>query len=782
MTSQNAAPKPIQCRHLVVTGTVQGVGFRPAVRQLANQYGLTGWVSNSAEGAIIEIEGELQQLAAFIAELPMGLPPSVSITDIQINEKLPSQAQGFEIRNSIKGGYYRVTVPPDLAPCPSCLSEFNDPHNRRYHYPFISCTACGPRWSILRDLPYDRTQTSFAEFSPCSNCEQEYNDTQGRRSHHQTISCPQCGPTLSLLDSRGCQQAINNDALKGVTQALSEGKVVALKSVGGFQLLVDAYNPEAIKRLRQRKQRPAKPLAMMFAHLKQIQHYAHIDVVEREALLSTARPIVILNSRGQLPKLIAPENPSPLGNANGTIGAMLPPSALHEALFTTWQTPLVATSGNPSGEPLCFDNDEAIKQLGHIADWFLLHDLTITQPLDDSVIRIINQHPVTIRAGRGMAPLVIPLSPSIQGGQQQSLLACGGHQKSTVAINVPEGILASAHIGDLDNVSTQQRFAATVKRIQYFTNDKINSVISDPHPEYGSSYWAAESGYPRQTVQHHIAHFFSAMAEHNHRSPALGVCWDGSGLGDDGHLWGGEFFYWDGKQNVRRIAHLHPFALPGAAMAIREPRRQALGLLSAAELSAPSHLRHAFSDSEWHNLQQMLNNKLNSPFCTSAGRLIDAVAALLECAHYNRFEADAAMQLEALAASSTPSNLTLPFTIKNDKGLSVIHWQPLIKQLLMHQNLVHQNAGVSRAELAAAFFRSLAQMITTIVTEFDKLPVFLTGGVFQNKYLTETTLDYLQQRGQPVLIQQRVPPNDGGLAVGQLYYSLLVAPNKSVGS
>lgn len=774
MTSQNAAPKPIQCHQLAITGTVQGVGFRPAVRQLAIQCGLTGWVRNSTEGAIIEVEGDAQQLATFIAELPTALPPSVNITDIQVNEKLPSQAQGFEIKNSAKDGRRCVTVPPDLAPCPSCLREFHDPLDRRYHYPFISCTACGPRWSVLHELPYDRAQTSFAEFSPCDRCTQEYSHTQLRRSHHQTISCPQCGPTLFLSDSQSRQQALNDDALKGVARALSQGKVVALKSVGGFQLLVDAHNPEAIERLRQRKQRPAKPLAVMFAHLKQLQHYAHTDAFEREALLSAARPIVLLKSKGQLSKLIAPGNPSPLGDANGTVGAMLPPSALHEALFTTWQTPLVATSGNPGGEPLCFDNDEAIKQLGDIADVFLLHDLTISQPLDDSVIRIINQRPVTIRAGRGLAPLLISLSPPIH---HQHLLACGGHQKNSIAVNVPEGIVASAHIGDLDNVSSLRRFAATVNRIKYFTNDNINSVISDPHPEYGSSHWAADSGYPRRTVQHHVAHFFSAMAEHDHRGPALGVCWDGSGLGDDGNLWGGEFFYWDGNHSVRRMAHLRPFALPGAAMAIREPRRQALGLLAAAELPAPAHLRNAFCDHEWHNLQQMLNNKLNSPLCTSAGRLIDAVAALLECAHYNRFEADAAMRLEALADNSACDNLTLPLSVKNANSLRIIDWQPSIKQLL-----VHQSAGVSRAELAAAFFRCLAQMITTIATEFDKLPVFLTGGVFQNKRLTETTLDYLQQRDQPVFTQQRVSPNDGGLAVGQLYYSLLVARNKTAGS
>lgn len=748
---------PLRRQRLDLTGTVQGVGLRPFVQRLAEQFGLSGWVANRGDGVTVEVQGDSDALARFIDALRQSPPATARIAGITSADLTPQHSGGFSIAPSVGDTPSAVMLPPDLAPCADCLREFHDPRSRRYHYPFISCTGCGPRWSLLRRLPFDREHTAFADFPPCSDCIDEYNDIHKWRHHHQAISCPQCGPALCLVDGKGQTLAAGPTTLSAAADRLRAGQIVALKSVGGFQLLADAGNPRAIARLRRRKQRPAKPLAVMFTGLGQLQQYCHTDAVERQTLLSPIRPIVLLKGTGRLPEQIAP--------AIDSVGALLPPSALHEALCVAFPAPLVATSGNISGEPLCFDNAEALQGLQNIADVFLMHDLAIARPLDDSVIRIINHRPVTLRAGRGLAPYLLGVEQTVN----HALLAVGGHQKNTIAINTPQGILAGAHIGGLDSLPSLQRLSDAVEGCRPFARADFTAVITDLHPDYGSSRWAADTGYPTQPVQHHIAHFFGALAEHCYRGPALGVCWDGIGLGDDGTLWGGEFFTWDGAQRVERVARLRRFPLPGGEAAIREPRRQALGLLTAVGAPVPEHVRAAFSDSEWRNLHVMLEKQLNSPLCSSAGRLIDVISALLRCCYRQRFEADAAMRLEMLAHGIDASKTSLPFSINQGDGIRVLDWQPLIEQLLEQQS--RQAPGF----LAAAVFNSLAAMIATIAAEFDKLPVFLSGGVFQNRYLTEATIALLHHRGHRVFTHAAVPPNDGGLAVGQLYYAMQTA-------
>ncbi|GAB3096267.1 carbamoyltransferase HypF [Pseudomaricurvus hydrocarbonicus] len=773
-------------QRLDIKGTVQGVGFRPFVQRLAVEVGVSGWVANSSGGAVIEVQGGEALLKRFhqgLRALPLANAriETIETQALSVVADIEGDAGHFVIMPTTidPDRASAIAIPHDLAPCDECLREFHDPHNRRYQYPFISCTACGPRWSVLRSLPYDRGHTSFSEFSLCEHCRAEYQSPHDRRCHYQAISCPQCGPGLSLLDHAGVTRAQGDGVLALVTEQLRQGNIVALKSVGGFQLLVDALNPEAVQRLRQRKHRPAKPLAVMFASLQQLHDYGDVEgdayQPERQALSSAVRPIVLVNSKARLPDEIA--------GAAGNIGAMLPPSPLHELLFTVWSTPLVATSGNRSGERLCIDNREAQEKLGGIADCFVLHDLIITQPLDDSVVRVINGKPVTIRAGRGLAPYVLPVnvgSVKQKPRADKALLAVGGHQKNSLALSLPDSLLASAHIGDLDALSSLQRFERIAARGKVFCGSDYSAVITDLHPDYGSSQWAAEAGYRIQRVQHHVAHFFSVMAEHNHRGPALGICWDGSGLGDDGNLWGGECFLWDGQRKVQRVAHLHPFPLPGGESAIREPRRQALGLLTEAGMDCPAHLRAAFSDSELRNLHILLKNRVNSPLCSSAGRLIDAVAALLQVAMFNRFEADAAMQLEALAWRADDTSGCLPFALKHsDRGL-VIDWRPMVKALLERvaggnecRNSTLNSCTEQMTEtLAATVHNTLAAMITATVHEFPALPVFLSGGVFQNRYLTETAIQSLEKSGREVFTHAQVPPNDGGLAVGQLYSAL----------
>lgn len=764
MTTDHSPSLPmatLQRRRLAVSGVVQGVGFRPWVQRLALQCKLSGWIANDSHGVTMELQGEEQQLGLFTDSLQGSAPPACRIDrceSVSIDVEQTPATSGdlpFVIRPSIAQGQPSLTIPLDTAPCAECLREFHDRSSRRYHYPFISCPDCGPRWSILRQLPFDRYQTSFNDFATCEHCEAEYNDLPERRYHHQAISCSSCGPQPVLLDAAGRSLAGPADALLGATAALARGEIVAIKSTGGFQLLVDAMNSAAIERLRRRKQRPAKPLAVMFANLSQLQACCDADPLELVAAESAARPIVLMRSRGDLPEIIAP--------GLTTIGAMLPPSALHVALFAHWQAPLVATSGNLSGEPLCAENAEALQRLGDIADVFLTHNLAITHPVDDSVVRVIAGEVTTLRSARGLAPLLLPISAT----NNYSILAMGGHGKNSVAVHTLTGILSSPCIGDLDSTMALERFTTTAKQLQGFASDSPLSIACDGHPDYASTRWALQQSARVNAVQHHIAHFFSVLAEYQHRGPALGVSWDGSGWGEDDTLWGGEFFLWDGADGVERIAHLRQFALPGGEAAIREPRRQAMGLLHAMQAEAPAGLQSAFSGSEWRNLQRMLQRQVSAPLTSSAGRLIDVIAALLLGVHVNRFEADAAMQLEAQAAKACNSPAVLPFDIIDSGGCKVIDWQPMIAQLLDNMD-----QPAATADLAAATLHTLAAIITAIAADYPDLPVFLSGGVFQNRVLVEATRRRLQQAGQKVYTHRHVPPNDSGLAVGQLYYRL----------
>ncbi|NHN37513.1 carbamoyltransferase HypF [Pseudomaricurvus alcaniphilus] len=771
-------------RRIEITGTVQGVGMRPFIYRLATELALAGWVANRAGGVVMEVQGGPDQVAQFTRQLQHALPPLAVIERLHCTEQPPHeqalheqalpeqtlreqslqgptlhQQPGFTIRPSLDTGTPHLNVPTDRAPCPACLQEIRDPAARRYQYPFTSCTECGPRWSILTRLPFDRANTSLQGFALCHECAREYHNPGDRRFHAQTIACPNCGPSLQLLDRSGGCIGRAAEALAQTVAALRAGQVVALKAVGGMQLLVDASNPDAIARLRQRKQRPAKPLAVMFHSLEQVRHYCDPDRREVEALTSPARPIVLLRSRQRLPAGIAP--------AIHSLGAMLPSSALHQLLLDQFQQPLVATSGNPSGEPLCSDNRTALDRLGPIADLLLLHDLDITTRLDDSVVRVIAEQVVTLRAGRGLAPYLLQSAPAQEAGP---MLALGGHLKSSVALSLPAGILASQHIGDLHSAGSQQHFHGTIASLQQRFEQRPQLLLRDAHPDYGSSHWCASSTLPELPVQHHVAHFFSCLAEHQHRGPALGVCWDGSGLGSDGSLWGGEFFHWDGGGKVTRIAHLRPFSLPGGEQAIREPRRAALALLyqmHGAQPSPPACLQAAFSPAEWRSLQVMLERGINSPTCSSAGRLIDGVAALLQLCYRNRYEAEAAMVLESRAAAAAVTD-ALPYTIAAAGECRVIDWQPTLEALLQQA----QN-GRPAAALAAAFHNTLADMIVGVAETYPELPVFVSGGVFQSRLLTEAVTARLRATGQPLFSHARVPPNDGGLAVGQLYYAQL---------
>ncbi|KUJ84756.1 carbamoyltransferase HypF [Microbulbifer flavimaris] len=761
---------------LDISGLVQGVGFRPHVLRLAREFGLTGWVANNSQGVQVEIQGPGATLGSFVQRIRQERPPLSRIDALQIS-KLSLQEEGaFSIRQSddhCERKNAAATLLPDLAPCEACLREMTDPGDRRFQYPFTNCTHCGPRFSIVEQLPYDRANTSMKAFPMCSECEREYRDTGDRRFHAEPNACGTCGPKLQLLDRQGKSIVTGRGAITETAAAILDGAIVAMKSVGGFQLLTDATNAKAVRRLRQRKQRPAKPLALLYPDLETLRKDCRLNRLEQSLLLNQARPIVLLAARrnpgNRITAEVAPGNPN--------LGAMLPCSGLHHLLMAAVNTPLVATSGNLAGEPICTDNAEALERLNHIADYFLVHDRAIVRPLDDSVARVLRGQRVLLRRARGYAPLPISIAGGSAGGLH--LLATGGDLKNTVAASCGEQVFVSQHIGDLQSRRSRALFEQSITDLGQYYRLKPDHILCDQHPGYASTRWATEHALPHKMIQHHVAHFFSVMAEHNYRGRALGICWDGTGYGEtEGskvagsdlsvEIRGSEFLTWDGAGKVERTGALRPFPLVGGERAIREPRRCAAGLLyTAMGTGAFGHpaLRNLFLPEELRVIEQMLRRQVNTPACSSAGRLFDAVAALLGLATENTFEGQAAMAVEFSARESSRRG-HFPFTMERQEGLLRVDWQPMLVELL------HElEQGVAPADIAAAFQNTLVEMIVTTATEASCKQVFLSGGVFQNRILTETAAEALEARGFVVHCHRDFPPNDGGIALGQIYYA-----------
>ncbi len=770
----------IERRRIDIEGLVQGIGFRPFVYRLAQDLDLDGHVTNTAHGVQIEVQGEAADLDDFVRLLDTDKPPRARIERLSSHFLALENQSGFSIGSSTEAKTSRAILMPDLAPCDQCIADMLDPDNRRYFYPFTHCTRCGPRYSIARRLPYDRANTSMAAFELCDQCRHEYDNSRDRRFHAEANACPDCGPSLRLLDRHQRRLASGIEALEQGVAALRAGQILALKNVGGFQLLVDACNPAAVTRLRRRKQRPTKPLALLYPHLQGVLLDCELSAAERAMLAGPERPIMILSRRNRpgspLAEAVAPDNPN--------LGVMLPGSPVQQLLMSLLLQPLVATSGNLAGEPLCTDNAEAITRLGAVADLFLVHDRDIIRPLDDSVIRFMDRQPVMLRRARGYAPLPVVL-PGGSSGTNASLLAVGGHLKCSLALARGQRVYLSQHIGDLDSRAACDNFTRAIGDLTGLYGITPDRVIHDWHPAYTSTRWAETNSPKRLPVQHHVAHFFSCMAEHGHRGPALGISWDGTGVGeifpegigarsgnppDTGIIRGGECIHWDGSGQVRHLATLRPFPLPGGDRAIREPRRQALGLLHAlagdsAFAQAPPALLKNFSPAEIANLGRMLDLHLNTPDCTSVGRLFDAVAALLGLVVCSHFEGQAAMALEFAAASSATRD-RYPFAIDWDRETGVFDWRPMIQALL--EDL---RDGTASADIAARFHNSLAAMILAAAQQANEPSVFLSGGVFQNKKLTETSARLLRDNGYTPHIQRTVPANDGGLALGQIYYA-----------
>ncbi|WP_201353259.1 carbamoyltransferase HypF [Hydrogenimonas urashimensis] len=761
-------PQNLSSYRLFFHGIVQGVGFRPFFYRLALRHGLKGFVRNDEKGVEAVVEGEERKLKNFLEALPQALPPLSRIDGMEVRQ-IPSHGyECFEILSSQATAEKSTAVSPDIAVCYTCLAEMRDPANRRFGHPFITCTDCGPRYSIIRTVPYDRPNTSMASFSMCDACKTEYEDPTSRRYHAQPIACPECGPTLSLLckDDRGewrKEEGEQGELIEKVVRRIRNGEIVAIKGLGGFHLICDATHAEAVAELRRRKRRPAKPFALMVKDLKMAEGLAQMDENERSLLLSKERPIVLLRQAFCTQSIL---NDSPVAPGIDRIGLMLPYTPLHHLLFEHLDVPIVATSANLSDEPIIRDGEELRKKLGNVVDGLLDHDREIVNACDDSVAQIVDGRVQWLRVARGITPLTLTFDKTVD----KPILGVGANQKNTITLTFGNKIVVSPHIGDLGSLEAMEYFDRTVKTFERFYEFKPQTVVTDLHPLYESTKWAQRKTknpllpLMLQKVQHHYAHALAVMAEHGWREKALAIVWDGTGYGEDGTIWGGEAMIVD-VYGFERIASLRPFRLLGGEKAVKEPRRVALALLfEFLELEEVLALRNptveSFRPEEIRLLHRAWERGANVPTTSSMGRLFDGVASLMGLCQQISYEGESGLLLEAQASKDgkwTTENGELGELLVVKDG--IIDWEPLLRRLIE-----------GRLVPAAAFIQALAEIIVSLSDSHPNLPLILTGGVFQNRTLMEKVLPLLQDR--ELMLPEQLPPNDGGIALGQVWYAL----------
>ena len=747
-------------RRLRLAGHVQGVGFRPFVYRLAQELGLSGTVQNLEGEVDILIDGPPASVERFCREVIACAPPLARPRLIGVRDATSRAQRGFEILDSAAGEGVSVFVPPDSFTCENCLGELADPSNRRYRYPFINCTQCGPRYTLIQALPYDRRNTTMAGFGLCDACRAEYLDPRDRRFHAEPVACAACGPAVWLEESapgptEGVPEAARGEAaLARAVEVLLAGGTVAVKGVGGYHLLCDATSNEAVARLRSRKRRPDKPLAVMFPQsglqgLQRVRAEVELDEEEGRLLLSPARPIVLARRRAEttLAPLVAP------GLAE--VGVFLPYSPLHHLLLADVGRPLVATSGNLSGEPVMTDEASARKHLAPMVDACLHHDRPIARPADDSVMRCTRGKPRVLRLGRGLAPRELTLPWRLE----HPVLATGGHLKTTIALAWENRVVISPHIGDMGTARSLRVFGQVAEDLQRLYAVRAAEVICDAHPDYATTRWAEESGLPVTRVLHHHAHASAVAGEGDPRSPMLVFAWDGAGFGEDGTLWGGETFL--GAPGAwRRVASLRPFRLPGGELAARAPWRCAAALCWETGNEPPGPQVHSAIRAAWRA-------DVNCPRTSSVGRLFDAAAALVLGLRESTYEGQAPMLLEAAArgrgCTAPPPCMPLPLH-EDGGGLTRLDWAPLLFSLLQTGRSVARRAATVHGVLAASLLEvARAQRRASGVNR-----VGLAGGVFQNELLTELATDLLEAEGFDVRLAEQVPCNDGGLSYGQV--------------
>lgn len=741
---------------IAIQGIVQGVGFRPFVYQEALARGLTGFVTNTSQGVELEIEGQQQDLADFLETLQNQPPPLAKIIDLQVRPIPLTHDLEFQIRESVHREERSALISPDMATCADCLRELEDPQDRRYHYPFINCTNCGPRYTIIKDIPYDRDKTTMAAFALCPECAREYHSPLDRRFHAQPNACWTCGPQLSLCDDRG-KVLETREPIEEAARLLKEGRIGAVKGLGGFHLVVDACQEDAVQGLRARKHREEKPLALMSKDLETVAHYAWLDPEESEIIQSRERPILLL--RKKIPNSIAPS----VAPCNRYYGVMLPYTPIHHLLLDQGFSALVMTSGNLSEEPICKDNEEAFRRLRGIADFFLIHNREIHLRSDDSIVQKVSGRLRQLRRSRGFVPVPIflkePLSP---------ILACGAELKNTVCLTKDNRAFLSQHIGDLENLETLEFFKLTIQHLKQILQIEPEIIAYDLHPDYLSRQYALEQGGVRLIgVQHHFAHLVGCMAEHGLDEKVIGLALDGSGYGLDGRIWGGEVLIGD-LASFERRGHFAYLPMPGGAKAIKEPWRMAVSYLYQAFgeglWDLPLPLLAKIPRSKVETILKMIRQQINSPLTSSCGRLFDGVAALVGLRESVAFEGQAAMELEMIQGQG-PTR-PYPWEFGKEGRTHLILPQPIIR------GVVADMAGqASREHISRRFHLTLMEVFSRVClklrdeTGLEK--VVLGGGVFQNRTLLTGLEERLQREGFQVYSKVLVPTNDGGIALGQ---------------
>ena len=765
MTSTMGRALDVEGRRILVRGTVQGVGFRPWVYRLAVEEGLSGRVRNDALGVTIEAFGLPEALEAFRRRLGTEPPPAARLHEVR-EEPIPAESlPAFSIVGSEGAGARRVSIPPDLATCPECLREVADPSDRRHFYAFTNCTHCGPRYTIARDVPYDRPATTMAGFPMCPACRREYDDPLDRRFHAQPIACPACGPRLRAVNGVGHPEGDDGDAIAAAAADLRAGRIVAVKGLGGYHLACDATSAVAVGRLRDRKQRDEKPFAVMVRDLEGARALAWLDAAEEALLASVERPIVLVRRRpaAGLAPGIAPGNP--------LVGLVLAYTPLHHLLLEAAGRPLVMTSGNRSDEPMAVKDAEALARLGGIADLFVAHDREIENRCDDSVARVIAGRPTVFRRSRGYVPRAIRLSRAVR----RPVLACGAHLKNTFCLAAGDEAWLGPHIGDLDNLEATSAFEEQVERMQRFLGIRPEVIAHDLHPDYASTRYAlARPEVPKVAVQHHHAHVASAMAEHGLAGPVLGLAWDGTGYGTDGTAWGGELLLVR-EGGFERLATLRPLPLAGSDEAIRQVWRIALAALDDAYGGAPPLERLRLFDAvparDLAVVRQMIAKGVRSPLAHGAGRYFDAIGALGLARERASYEGQVA--LEWNLAADEPGTASYPFELSQTGGLVQADLRPLVRAAVGDLS-----SGVSPGQASARFHEGLADVAAALVRRaaaaHGRLPVVLTGGCFQNARLAEGVLARLEGDFD-VRLHGEVPPGDGGIALGQALVADAVA-------
>ncbi|MFW6307692.1 MAG: carbamoyltransferase HypF [Campylobacterales bacterium] len=744
---------------LLIRGVVQGVGFRPFVYNLANELELKGFVLNNSSGVLVDIEGKSENLKLFMEKLQSQKPKNSIIESVEQEcDCEPLHRKEFIIKDSIEESDRCALMPTDKAICPECLKELKDSSNRRYNYPFINCIDYGPRYTIIKKLPYDRVNTSMDSFTMCHECQEEYHNPLDRRFHAQPNSCSKCGPKLTLLRNNGTALIEGEKSIEITAKMIKKGEIVAIKGMGGFHLVCDASKANVVQKLRDKKKRPTKPFAVMFKSFADIMKCSSIQECEAELINSSERPIVLVEKKKphRLEKfciaseLIAPNNTK--------MGVFLPYTPIHILLLEKLNTPIVCTSANISDESIIADSKGVLEKLQDVATYVLDYDRKIINPCDDSVVDVFDGEVKMVRRARGYAPANIKLPIK----STKKILALGANQKNTIAIGFEDNTLISPHIGDIDNLDTYSYFEQNVRLFGSVYDFTPEVVVCDAHPEYASTKYAKTLGKEILQVYHHHAHTLSVLAENGAlETKVLGVSWDGSGYGEDGTIWGGEFLEVDGVE-CKRIGHFRKFKLLGGNRAIKEPRRSALGLLyeiygdEAFSLGLP--FLKSFKEDELEALQKMCKSDINSTQTSSVGRLFDAIAAILEVLYISSYEGEAGVCLEYEAASECDE--VYGFELKD----GVIDTKQIV------EGVIADRGDVPKA--AAKFMNTLAS-IAVAIAKNRGLPMALSGGVFLNGYLLKAIKKEANKEGVEYLINKRVPSGDGGISLGQIAYAAL---------